>query len=68
MTLTRINAPVLRAVHFLDLGEVELLALDRQVDRLATGHAERAARLGQQLHQPQRIAGEAGSAGSRVNT
>ncbi len=58
----------MRACICLDLGDVELLALHGQIDRLTAGHAERAARLGQQVDQRRRIAGAAGSAGSRASS
>ena len=40
-------------VHLLDLRDIEPLALGRQIDGLASGHAESAAGFGQQFDQLQ---------------
>ena len=40
-------------MHILDLGDVELLALHLEIDGLAAGHPERAARFAEQVDQAQ---------------
>ena len=67
-TLTRINAPVLRAC----MSSTWLMSSRRpcggKIDRLTTRHAEGSARLPQHLDQPQSRLGRAGSEGSQAST
>ena len=57
------HGPCLARMHVFHLADVELRALDRQIDRLAACHAEGADGVGQHVDEPQPNGGRVGQLG-----